>query len=414
MEYRFNDEQNSKILVILIFLIVFVGLIGGLIFYTSNDKLAVMTRVDKVFKEIVNNEFEKIESKKFKDFVSDSKFKVSMEQVIDDNPISNELLMGDLHINFGKENEYKIINLNTNMQGDIVETGLYEKDGFVYIKMNGNTYQLNKEHFKVTNDNYDIKDIQEMYNLIYKVAKKQLNDLDFYRITEEATKQVRIGISLTDERVKEIIIDTLDELKMNEKFIELYSKIKEIEKDKVVEEIDAYIKKVEAIEFDDSNVTKLDIYTSGLLNTETDKIVLTRTESAIIKFTSTIITNDNNVSIDIEKNNRSVNIELINNNGEYNVIINGDDFSFKINIQKYAFVVNASYGEYNLYIQYNSEEQDEEGIEGNGTVGISLGTTNRVIATFDEKVSFESQEESVDLGEIKPIEELFGGLMLVN
>ena len=117
MEYRFNDEQNKKIVAILIFLIVFVGVIGGLIFYTSNDKLAVMSRVDKIFDIAVNNGFDIISEYDKENIVEDVTFKANMEQNIENEKVSTELITGTIHTNLSKENEYNIIKLSSEMQG---------------------------------------------------------------------------------------------------------------------------------------------------------------------------------------------------------------------------------------------------------------------------------------------------------
>lgn len=413
MEYRFNDEQNKNILVILIFLIIIVIGIGGLIFYTSNDKIAVMTRIDKIFDLAVNKGFDEFNKYNKENLVEDVNFKVNIEQMVDKELVSTEMLTGNIHTNLTKKNEYKIIEIDSKMQSQDIKMGIYEKEGIIYIKINNETYQLNEDAFEI-NDNYNIKDIQEMYNLVYKTIKKQLRELDFYRIKNSTAKETKIGIALTDKRVKEIILDSLSSLKSNEEFIELYSKINNVEKNKVTKEIDLLIQKVNDIEMSEKNSTKLEIYTSGLLNQDTNKIILTRTESGIIQFTVNMNINENGASIDLEQNNKKINLSLSKSNDMYTIILSGTNFKIKFNKQKYNFSITANYGEYNMYMQFIGEENDKGEIVGNGNIGVNLNQSNNITIKFDEKLSFDPKEENVNLGNIKSSSELFGNIMMLN
>lgn len=412
MKEMLGMEKNKKILMIVSICSILLVLLGIYIVFFSTPKPVFLAMTDKINSKVLNtvNQNMSLISVYDNDYVSNvdaeyyietnkgEKTTVINEQTGEEETIINmppyiKILENkfNAYINKNKQNTHNAITLTVpNEQGSSIYN-VYEKNGqFVLDIPQGDKFVvLNNEPVKFSDANSTlVKNIITMYERFYNQLKKNLPQQNFYKIELDDNKN-KHGISITENELKTVLINVLQQLKEDTKFIQAYMQYKkteninlEVTEDIVYQDIDNMIENLKTREVDESLQYELCITTQGILNKDILEIEMVKTSNSVIVNEIHFFINENNIKVDFMENAKNIlqldtvineagfNVKVTNENMNINVVFNDYYVSKEVVVQgnvgnkkvngKYRIDIDENNNQVINSFQLNVDENDKK------------------------------------------------------
>ena len=267
-----NDHKGKKVkglIAALIFIIAIVGIAGGLLVYFTLPRQIFTTSLDKIVKPV-------LKGLEYESYLTDFEFnsEIQSENAGSEfneiaNIFNNISISGKMGVDVN--NKLALMELDSNFNDkELISANMYLQDAKAYIyleelfdKYISADVEDYEEIFNVTDANEDLK---EIINDVTKAFKKSLKNEYFTKEKENGfTKNTLV---LDHKNTSEIVINVLELLKKNEKFISSITEIANIERQDVLDGIEEALDQLKSItEYKDDNIIKISIYTKGLFGT---------------------------------------------------------------------------------------------------------------------------------------------------
>ncbi len=452
MQEMLGMEKNKRILVAVIIGSIVVALIGAYLLLFNNPKQVFLSTVNKINNstlefvtdnlstiELYNQDFiSNIDLEYYieRDAIREEKNVVVNEETGEETIVINKVPYTQVlsnkfnaYLNRSKKNSHDIVKLtlpsenqestiyNIYYQGGTLTLDASQYDQFI---------KLNNDVLKFGNATPNTLDkIVTMYKRIYKQLIKQFKDSDFYKITVEedvgnGLETVhKYGISIDDERFKQIIINTLQSLSKDQEFITTYIAYQKqvdinsaIDKSAVRTMINGWIEEVSGQEIIENKIYEMVITTTGIFNQNINKIEMFELES-------------NNIlkSINVQINGQTANIEIQDNASTvYNIVVTKTEGGYSINIQNNECNINVSFNNYlvskEIIVSGNIQDKkltgkylmkrsaDDKQVNNQLNISLNNGQKDVVYIKLENKTKFETVTEYVATKRLYSIDEL--------
>ena len=329
IEEYFSEVKNKSFPIGIIFIIVFLALIGGVIYYYF-----VIDNPKNLFLGVINNTLDKINYQEHGkinyEFSLDTIVNSTNKEYIDIvNIIEDFALTGKGGLDLDNKKSYSELTTYYQSEKLLDLTTYYQFDDYLYleskdlfdkvIKIKNETEETNNEN----NSNYNIKidDLEKLVNSLKEIIKDILDNASYQKeyVDLSGTKVKKITLIVNQDLMENFYNKLLD----NNDFLESYSKITDTDKTEVKKGINNAIDKL------DDETEKISLYLSIF---ENEFLML----ESIYKKERITITKENN-AYNYKIYDDSIieyqgYIEIEKTNNEYQISFEYDDIKEEINI----------------------------------------------------------------------------------
>lgn len=451
MQEMLGMEKNKKVLVAVIIGSIIIALLGAYMIFFNNPKqvfLGIMDKLNNKGLEFVNQNIGPI-SLYNNDFVTNLNLdyyierdaervetktvineETGEESVVTNNIPYTQILSNNLNVyaNRSKKNSHDIVRLTLPNEEESTTYNLYYQNGTIIL--DASQYEqfvkLNNEVLKFGNAKPSTIDkVITMYNRAYEQFKKQFKDSDFYKIsiTENTTagNQTvhKYGVSITQERINQIIEKALQSLSRDQEFINAYISYQKdidinssIDKTAVRTLINGWIEEVKAKEINDNTIYEAIITTTGMFNENIMRVEMFKLEDNSVLKSLNIGINNNVIQVEVQDNANTVlniNANILENDIQMNITneklnINAtlNDFLVSKEITLSGFIDNNRIiGKYIM-----KRNSDDTQLNNELDISLSNGTKDIMYIKMNNKTNFETVTEYVNSKKIYSIDQL--------
>ena len=343
-EELFIPKPKHKGLKIMLAILLIAGLIvGGYFLYKHkfNDPNSIVNNVFEEARNSVKESLKKVDNKGI--------YKIDGHVKIDSNINTDEIgeiltILKDLELQFSGETDSKKIITNFNISSKYKNDALFGikgrlEDNTIYVLLDGlyDKYLKLESHNTMTPTDaiVDSDDIETIIDALLTAGKKEFTKLDIKKNDTKTTvngKEIDVidnYIELKDKEVNDLIKNIINNLKNNQKFLDV---IKKLLKTDAKEMLDGIEKNINKDEF--KGTYKISFYTDkGLLNKKLISIKQSITQNNIT--TSIIIDkiSDDEMMISIQVPTTQYSIKYKLNKSIANVVLSMNSMGAYINIE---------------------------------------------------------------------------------
>lgn len=371
----FGMEKSRKILVIIIMGSIIVTLLGIYVFYLSNPKVIFLNSLNAINNKVVDTVTANLDVIKLYDqnFVSDIEFEyftekeeMKEERIVTVDKKTKEETVTIQQVPYTEvttRNFNANININTNNKYDIVQLTLpkeneetkpytiyYDNGSLIFDDISCGRYLRLEDGIltkkMTTNTTFEVI---SLYQQIYKQITKEFKEKDIFKLPIKGEDifdvSTKYGITLSQDRVKTIIIQALEKLANNQEFLNTLISYqnginvhKTIDKEAAVLLIQNEIEKIKQYEVDPSIYYELVITTKGFFNDSIKNISLLELNNGTILKSVNAQINDDTINIELNKGfNDIYNIDVDKNDNRYEIKVKGKNHDIVIKCSGYLF-----------------------------------------------------------------------------
>ena len=287
-----GDKKPKKINTIIIGVITSIFIIalgiGVFIYFNTNSKLILSKSITKLYDNFLNsNNTNNIVSKILQNnnVEVDSNVDIKIKD-------STDSLSGIENINFDykyiedKENEKGSLFIDSKINNeDFICLESLMKDNKVYYKIKDimdTYYYSNYEFISMLNDNNSTEDMKYVLDIVKNSIVKSIDDNDLeksdtqIKIDNKDTNVKKVSLKITTDLVKKIINNSIDNIKNDNKAMDILSKVLEKDKGEVTTYLDLIVSTSSQIDNSDlkDEVIVYNMYVKGLNTTVKHELVI--------------------------------------------------------------------------------------------------------------------------------------------
>lgn len=409
LEYA-EKPFNYKKLFSIIFTVIIIAILSlAFILYEKNNKNVFRHGLTSLGNDIENSILD-IKGSDFISYSENNPFKTTLllsfnttfdETKLNDNEIEFLKMLHEMALSFSLDMDYQNKALTHDFKITYAGNNMFEIFGNgkssnitykiknvlkKYINLNINGFEnifKNKEKNK--------KEIDEIKKIIFKEIYNEINEKDFKRNKTTLTLNNKkldvkdVVLSYDDKKIKELLINVIDNLKNNEDFIKKTSSFTSLAQTRLKEYIDILKQNIENINF---NNIDLHIYSKGIFN----KVYGYKLDSDNFEILY-LKNNDKKIELKINENKYIFEIQKNKENDKY--ILNGPNINLEAikTVNKDDTVIEYKINNYegNIVI---TKEIEANGINGNNKITLTKKELDEELSNIYMTINYSIKKEN--------------------
>lgn len=428
MQQMLGFDKNKRMLLAVSIGSLVIAVLGLYIFLFGSPKqvfLSVMDNFNNKGLELVTSNLSTIQLYN-QDYVIDA----DIQYNIDKSAINSEdtpILSNDMNVLFNKSknNSHDVIKVTLPNGEESKEYNVYYQNGALILDVAqyDTLVKLNKDILgNFGPDSVDL--FVDMYKRWYKQFASQLNSSDFYKITvnDDVGNGVesvqKYGITLSDERLNEVLVNTAKGLTSDTEFIELYISYQKmvdinsaINEGEVINILNSWAQDLQAKEIKENTVYELLIATSGIFNEKISKIEFFKLDNREIINSVEVVFVGDNANIKVQNKDIIYDVNVTKNEYGYSMNVTSDKTRLNIVFENFEVSKNikieGTIEEKDVDFKYSMElSRDNKKIDNELYIDLKDGQTSLIHVDIKSQTEFKTIAQYIETKRLYTIDEV--------